>query len=87
MGGVRVSSKEGWVDTCPDPHDIMLREGELDPNSNRKELWVNLGRHGSHFDNRLQMNPITPKSDQCQISPIQPHQKYYITQYEGPGFS
>ena len=26
------------------------------------------------------LNPFTPKSDQCQIL-LQPHQKYYITQY------
>ena len=30
--------------------------------------------------------PFTPKSDQFQI-PLQPHQKYYITQYEELGFT
>ena len=32
-------------------------------------------------------NPFTPKSDQFQIFPLQPHQKYYTTQYEELGFS
>ena len=31
------------------------------------------------------INPFTPKSDQCPIS-LQPHQKYYITQYGELGF-
>ena len=31
------------------------------------------------------LNPFTPKSDQCQIL-LQPHQKYYITQYGELGF-
>ena len=32
------------------------------------------------------VSPFTPKSDQVQI-PLQPHQKYDITQYEELGFS
>ena len=33
------------------------------------------------------VNPFTPKSDQCQISPAASRQKYHITQYEELGFS
>ena len=33
-----------------------------------------------------QFNPFTPKSDQFKF-PLQPHQEYYITQYEEIGFS
>ena len=32
------------------------------------------------------LNPITPKGDQCQISPA-PSSEYHITQYEELGFS
>ena len=38
-----------------------------------------------HFS--LIFDPITPKSDQFQMSPPDPHQKYCITQYEELGFS
>ena len=34
----------------------------------------------------LEFYPFTPKSDQFEI-PMQPHQKYHITQYEELGFS
>ena len=30
----------------------------------------------------FKFNRFTPKSGQCQISPVQPHKEYYITQYE-----
>ena len=34
----------------------------------------------------ISFNPFTLKSDQLKF-PLQPHQKYYITQYEELGFS
>ena len=36
---------------------------------------------------KIVIYPFTPKSDQCQVPGLQPHQKYNTTQYEELGFS
>ena len=81
----RASKTERLANIC---HIFRLSQGLL----SRIVVRVRRNHTTSHISTRpgrpkhkRKLNPFIPKSDQFQI-PLQPHQKYDITQYGEPGF-